>query len=583
MKKKYMSRRDFLKVGAGAAAGVMTLPLLGCSGGSDGGSAASTTDQSWHFLGQHGITAVYQPADTTLYRQLLPAEFQMPDSPLVVISIVSYDSVTKPLVPYREGFAMLSCTHQGYPGLYTLTMPVTDKTANDAGISLGFPKYVADKIELTSTDGTWSGNVVHKGRSVMSMRFTPSGTKSTLSRSNPGPTLVNLSSPGKGSTTVDVNVIGQQNADTTSGTAEVSVDPGESWRGILEGATLVSAQLDEIEGNWTLAGGNGMNVGSVGIARIMDGRIDLAVEEAIALLGGIGAVTRGKQKIMLKPNLVSDSKKSTTNPEVVRALAQLMLDAGKEVSIGEGSAACNNFNILNGVVYRTKRQEILNSMQQHIFDTLGYSDLALSLGIPLVNLHSGEMVPVNVPGGYIYDTINIHRALAEVDLLCSVPIMKTHILGGVTLGMKNLIGTYPGIAYGSVRSQVHDQAANLEGSGVAAAVIDIVRANKLGLVVMDASTAMEGNGPENGDLIKMNLIIAGTNPLATDMVAAAVMGFLPTEIPTFQWANKAGMEPSKLAQIEIRGETVKSVRRAFKRPDTIPWSTLRPNFGAQEL
>jgi uncharacterized protein (DUF362 family) len=162
-------------------------------------------------------------------------------------------------------------------------------------------------------------------------------------------------------------------------------------------------------------------------------------------------------------------------------------------------------------------------------------------------------------------------------------MMKTHMMGKVTLGMKNLIGLYPGSVYETVRSLVHDQAANVEGSGVAAAVVDMVRANKLGLVVIDGSTAMQGNGPENGNLVKMNLIIAGTNPLATDMVAAMTMGFYPVEIPTFLWANKAGMQPQRLTQIEIRGETLASVQRKFARAQIVPWSTARLTFGNKEL
>jgi uncharacterized protein (DUF362 family) len=94
---------------------------------------------------------------------------------------------------------------------------------------------------------------------------------------------------------------------------------------------------------------------------------------------------------------------------------------------------------------------------------------------------------------------------------------------------------------------------------------------------------MEGNGPDNGTLVNMNLIIAGTNPLATDMVAASIMGFTPDEIPTFQWANKAGMGPERLTQIEIRGETIESVRKSFARPQIVPWSTARSSFGAKEI
>jgi len=65
---------------------------------------------------------------------------------------------------------------------------------------------------------------------------------------------------------------------------------------------------------------------------------------------------------------------------------------------------------------------------------------------------------------------------------------------------------------------------------------------------------MEGQGPSRGPLLKMDLVNAGTNPLATDIVSASIMGFEPNEVPTFTWANKAGMKPTKLDEIEIRGE-----------------------------
>lgn len=81
--------------------------------------------------------------------------------------------------------------------------------------------------------------------------------------------------------------------------------------------------------------------------------------------------------------------------------------------------------------------------------------------------------------------------------------------------------------------------------------------------------AMEGNGPTKiagGKLLKMNLIIAGTNPLATDMVAANVMGFEANEIDTFKWAMKAGMTPNKIGDIQILGERPDDVKRQFRKP-----------------
>jgi uncharacterized protein (DUF362 family) len=318
----------------------------------------------------------------------------------------------------------------------------------------------------------------------------------------------------------------------------------------------------------------------VGIAKIQDGKIAAAVEKAVDLLGGMAAVTKGKNRIMLKPNLVSENPAHTTKPEVIRALAQMMKRAGKEVLIGEGSAAATGFNVKEGQVYRTKNEKTLKSMQQFVFDRLGYTELAASLGVPLVNLHLGDMATVDVPGGFAFKQLTLHRSLRDIDLLCSVPMMKTHQLAVVTLGMKNLVGVFPGTVYYAVRGLMHDQASEVEPSGTACAVIDMVRANKLGLVVIDGSTAMEGNGPSNGTLVKMDVIVAGTNPLATDMVAADLMGFPTGDVPTFTWAHKAGMKPLSLEDIEIRGEKPDAVRRPFVKPNVVAWKLINKIWGA---
>ena len=317
----------------------------------------------------------------------------------------------------------------------------------------------------------------------------------------------------------------------------------------------------------------------VSVVKIKKDNIDYAVRKAIDLLGGITSITTGKERIMLKPNLVSPTPSDVTKPGVIKALAQLMMEAGKDVSIGEGSAAAGP-NLRPGIfggVCRTKDREMLNAIQRIVFDTLGYSDLAESLNIPLINLHTGDMSNVQIPNGFVFKEITLHHALTETDLLCSVPMMKTHGLAAVTLGMKNLIGAYPGQVYGTVRSAVHTKAAKVETSGTASAIVDMVQANKLGLVVVDASMAMQGQGPsvyQGGKLVKMDLIIAGTNPLATDMIAASIMGFQPKEVSTFVWAWKAGMSPVSLNEIEIRGEKLNGVRQNFLRPTVYPWAVI---------
>lgn len=321
----------------------------------------------------------------------------------------------------------------------------------------------------------------------------------------------------------------------------------------------------------------------VSIARVRNGQIGRAVEEAIDLLGGIETVAKGKERVMLKPNLVAELPTFTTKPAVVETLARLMKASGREVLIGEGSAAAGGFNVRNAQTFRTKKREILDGMQQHVFDQLGYSDLARSLHVPLVNLHSGEMVDVPLTDGYAFETLTLHQSLTDIDLLCSVPMMKTHSLATVSLAMKNLIGLYPGTVYYSVRSWMHDRALEKGSPGVAYEIVDMVRANRTGLAVIDASSAMQGNGPTMGTLVDMNLIVAGTSPLAADMVASALMGIGPEEVPTFTCAHRAGMHPRTLEEIEIRGRSIAETKRTFVRPNVVPWASINRLWGVKEL
>lgn len=321
----------------------------------------------------------------------------------------------------------------------------------------------------------------------------------------------------------------------------------------------------------------------VSVVKIRDDDISSAVKEAIDLIGGIEEVCRDKQRIMLKPNLVSPDPRCTTKPEVIRALAELMLQAGKEVCIGEGSAAAPGFNADEEGVYFSRDPGILDPMQQYVFDQLGYTDMAKDLGIPLINLHTGEMVEVEVPNAYVFNKIVVHKSLSEIDLLCSVPMMKTHVLARVTLGMKNLIGLYPGSAYCTVRSCIHNESHAKRSPCVSFEIIDMVRACPPGLTLIDASTSMEGNGPTDGELVKTDLIIAGTNPLATDMVGAKIMGFHKNEVATLAMAIRARMKPSSLEYIDIRGESLDAVQMAFKRPELVPWGEINSWYGVKEI
>jgi len=73
---------------------------------------------------------------------------------------------------------------------------------------------------------------------------------------------------------------------------------------------------------------------------------------------------------------------------------------------------------------------------------------------------------------------------------------------------------------------------------------------------------MEGQGPIDGTPVQMNLIIAGTDPVATDATAARIMGFNPYEITHIRKAYEKGLGKS---EAQILGEKLERVKRQFKQ------------------
>ena len=79
---------------------------------------------------------------------------------------------------------------------------------------------------------------------------------------------------------------------------------------------------------------------------------------------------------------------------------------------------------------------------------------------------------------------------------------------------------------------------------------------------------MEGRAPTDGTPVKMDLIIAGKDVVATDATAARVMGFDPNEISHIRRASEKGI--GNIDNIEIVGSKLEDVAREFKKAKLNP-------------
>jgi len=106
-------------------------------------------------------------------------------------------------------------------------------------------------------------------------------------------------------------------------------------------------------------------------------------------------------------------------------------------------------------------------------------------------------------------------------------------------------------------------------------IVDLASVIKPSIAVIDGIIAGEGH-ESSGNPVEMNLVIAGTDPVAVDAVGAAVMGISPTDVKHLVLAEKQGLGTCNLEKITVLGEPIDKVRRKFSRS---PSSRLLVHIG----
>jgi hypothetical protein len=202
----------------------------------------------------HGIFTVVEPADLELYRELLPAELEMPDHPMVGVFIVDYVVVVPcPMRPYLEGALGIRCKYNGEDGWHTVTMPLNDVVAREGGRSIGFPKYLAD-VTMTQSGENWEGVVTHEGVVRMSLEFTPGLTRplepfeeEILAGGLPRleTTIFQVVPPGEGPDLYRITLSDKvpANWESTQGMIEIYISPDDPWAGLIDPGALAPAGM----------------------------------------------------------------------------------------------------------------------------------------------------------------------------------------------------------------------------------------------------------------------------------------------------------------------------------------------------
>ncbi len=186
------------------------------------------------------------------------------------------------------------------------------------------------------------------------------------------------------------------------------------------------------------------------------------------------------------------------------------------------------------------------------------------------NLEERRAVPVPVSngiGGFSADEYFVGNALVNSDIFISVPTMKVHDIPGVSLSLKNYVGTQSRVVNaqgGWWNAKIH----SLPG-GVDMAIADLVSYHPADFVVIGAIWGMQGRGPhisQGGRPLRLNMVLAGPDPVATDAVATKVMGFNPWDIEHLRNASAKGFGTLDERYITVRGDAIEDVQLTFDKP-----------------
>ncbi len=243
----------------------------------------------------------------------------------------------------------------------------------------------------------------------------------------------------------------------------------------------------------------------------------------------------GKKQILIKPNYINSKHPSTgitTDSRVIEGIVEFLRTVKKtsDVVIGEGSGFADTFQA---------------------FKTAGVDVVAARWGVKLVDLNKDEFVEAQVPNPLNLKRIRVAKTALESTII-SVPKLKPHRIATVTLSMKNMMGAL------ASKGSMH------RGTSLSENIADLASVLTPSLAVIDGIIAGEGH-ETSGDPVPMNLVIAGTDPVAVDAVGATVMGIAPEDVKHLLLAERKELGTCKLANITILGEPIEAVKRKFRR------------------
>ncbi len=153
---------------------------------------------------------------------------------------------------------------------------------------------------------------------------------------------------------------------------------------------------------------------------------------------------------------------------------------------------------------------------------------------------------------------------------------------GITVALKNQIGLAPSSLYGFSKTAgvysdnyahklLHTAQAPIMWTDKE--IVDLCTIAKIKYVVVDALMCLDVQKTtlnDKSNQVRMNMIIAGEDPVAVDNVCSRVMGINPDDVEHITLAERMGLGTNDVSKINIVGENLTAVKKRFRKNTNIP-------------
>jgi len=256
-----------------------------------------------------------------------------------------------------------------------------------------------------------------------------------------------------------------------------------------------------------------------------------AVREVFERFGGGSALLRASHDVYLKVNAVGSEAYVYTDPEVLRETIRYFKQCGaRDIYVIENCTQANFTRL--------------------VFHSIGYTRICRETGAVPVYLDETGGVPVFLEGieefidisDFVYERLIERRA---ENFYLSLPKLKTHSMSQITLSIKNQFGLV------HQKSRIADHNYRIHQK-----FADIYRVIRPDFALVDGLIATDhGHYPSAYNapkcVVPMDLLIGGDDPLAVDVVGAALMGFGIRDVPHLNLSRATGIGQGDIARIDI--------------------------------